>query len=74
MANLLLSLPDELVARLKAAVPPRRRSQLVAQLLEAELSRRDDELYRCALAVEKDKGLNAEMADWDATIADGLED
>jgi metal-responsive CopG/Arc/MetJ family transcriptional regulator len=74
MASLLISLPDELLARLKAAVPPRRRSQLIARLVEAELGHRDDELYRSALAVEMDKGLNAEMADWDATIADGLED
>ncbi len=74
MASLLISLSDELLARLRAAVPPRRRSQLIARLLEAELGRRDDELYRSALAVEKDKGLNAEMAEWDATIADGLDE
>ena len=74
MASLLISLPEELLARLKASVPSRRRSQMIARLLEAELGRRDNELYRCALAVEKDKGLNAEMADWDSTIADGLED
>ncbi|MEW5944314.1 MAG: hypothetical protein AB1710_10785 [Pseudomonadota bacterium] len=74
MTQILLSLPDALAARFKAVVPARQRSKLVADLLAAELERRENELYQCALAVEQDKALNAEMQDWDATVVDGLDE
>ena len=38
-----------------------------------EVRRRERELYECALAVEQDEQLRAEMADWDVTIGDGIE-
>lgn len=74
MAQLLLHLPDALVARLKRAVPPRERSRFVQRLLEQALPPdEEDPLYRLALEVERDPALSAEMAEWEeATSGDGL--
>ena len=36
-------------------------------------SLKEQELYECALAVEKDANLNKEMEAWDITVNDGLE-
>ena len=74
MTQILLSLPDELAAQLKAKVPPRQRSKFIAGLLMAEWERRENELFQCALSVERDAGLNAEMQDWESTVADGLDE
>ncbi len=46
--------------------------RLLEQALIPEGSE-DDPLYRAALEVERDDQLMAEMAEWDGTIADGLE-
>lgn len=75
MAQLLVHLPDELAARLRRAVPPRRRSRFVQDLIEAALpTEAEDPIYRAALAVERDEALNAEMAEWEAAaVGDGLE-
>lgn len=63
MAQLLVHLPDELAARFRRAVPPRYRSRLIQQLIEAALpAEADDPLYRTALAVERNDALNAGMA------------
>jgi metal-responsive CopG/Arc/MetJ family transcriptional regulator len=71
--KVLVSLPDELYARMQAVIPPRQRSKVVGDLLEEEVRRRERELYECALAVEQDERLHAEMTDWDVTVADGIE-
>jgi metal-responsive CopG/Arc/MetJ family transcriptional regulator len=71
--KVLISLPDELGARMQAVIPPRQRSKIIAALLEEEIKRRERELYECALAVEQDEQLNAELAEWDVTVGDGLE-
>jgi hypothetical protein len=71
--KVLVSLSDELYARMQAVIPPRQRSKVVGDLLEEEVRRRERELYECALAVEQDEQLHAEMADWDVTVADGIE-
>ncbi len=74
--QLLVRLPGELVRRLKRQVPARGRSAFVQRLLEQALipeGSEDDPLYRAALEVERDDQLMAEMAEWDGTIADGLE-
>ena len=73
--QLLIRLPHDLVRRLKRRVPPRARSAFVQRLLEQALPAdegEDDPLYQAALAVERDEQLAAEMAEWDATVADGL--
>jgi hypothetical protein len=71
--KVLVSLSDELYARMQAVIPPRQRSKVVGDLLEAEVRRRERELYECALAVEQDEQLHAEMAGWDVTVGDGIE-
>ncbi len=65
-------LPEDLAGRLRAAVPSRQRSAFIADLIRRALPEEDDPLYLIARAVEEDAVLQAEMADWDATSADGL--
>lgn len=75
MQQLLIRVPEELARRLKRRVPARGRSAFVQRLLEQALppdEGEDDPLYQAALAVEQDARLTAEMAEWDATVGDGL--
>lgn len=72
MHKILISLPDQLANRMRATIPERQRSKVLASLLEAEILKREKTLYECALAVENDKSLKADLAAWDATINDGL--
>ena len=37
------------------------------------LCRREEVLFQCALAVEKDEALNNDMVEWDVTAGDGIE-
>ena len=73
MEKILVSLPNDLVKRMRTVIPARKRSQVVKDLLEKEVDRREEALFQCALAVEKDEALNQEMAEWDITIGDGIE-
>jgi metal-responsive CopG/Arc/MetJ family transcriptional regulator len=73
MEKILVSLPNDLVKRMKTVIPVRKRSQVVKDLLEKEVDRREEALFQCALAVEKDEVLNQEMVEWDVTIGDGIE-
>ncbi len=74
MHKILISLPDQLANRMRVIIPERQRSKIVASLLEAEIIRREKALYECALAVENDVALKADLAVWDSTIDDGLKD
>lgn len=73
--QLLLHLPDELVRRLKRAVPARSRSRFIQDLLEQALPPDgvgdSDPLYLAALEVEKDAALAAELGGWETALADG---
>ena len=73
--QLLLHLPDELVRRLKRAVPARSRSKFIQDLLEQALPPDgvgdSDPLYLAALEVEKDATLAAELGGWESALADG---
>jgi predicted transcriptional regulator len=77
--QLLIRLPDALVRRFKRNVSVRQRSMFIQRLLEDALPPEDgsddDPLYQAALAVEQERALAAEMAEWEvATIDDGLDD
>jgi len=72
--QVLLHLPDDLALRFKSAVPAKKRSAFVADLLAKALPEDEDPLYMIGLEVEKDERLNAEMAEWDSVSGDGLED
>lgn len=72
--KILISLPSDLNNRLKAVIPARQRSKIIRHLLEHEISKREEKLYACALAVEEDEQLNREMQDWQVTADDGITD
>jgi hypothetical protein len=46
---------------------------IVAQLLSKELKKREASLSSIAKAVENDKSLNKEMAAWNKTLSDGMD-
>jgi hypothetical protein len=73
MAKLLISVPQQLAARMRATIPDRKRSKTIAQLIEQEVVRREEALYRCATEVEKDQALHRELQDWEVTLQDGLD-
>ncbi|MEI6614517.1 MAG: hypothetical protein WCL37_06440 [Chrysiogenales bacterium] len=73
MQKVLISIPDSILSRLRAIIPDRQRSKFISAIVERELKKREQALFQCALKVENDKELNAEMKDWDATINDGIE-
>jgi metal-responsive CopG/Arc/MetJ family transcriptional regulator len=70
MTKILISMPDQLAVRMRAAIPQRQRSKVIIKLIEAEIESRNNTLYECALAVEQDHKLNQEMKDWDITLQD----
>jgi len=74
VSKVLISMPDHLANRMKAAIPARQRSKVIAHLIEEEVKRRERSLYECAAEVERDSALNDEMKDWDITLQDGLDD
>lgn len=79
MANqqILIRLPDDVAAKLRAAVPARQRNKFIAGLVEAAVARHEDELAKIAALVTDDEQRNPEIAretgDWEATVGDGLE-
>jgi len=76
--QILIRLPEEIAARLKAAVPARQRNKFVADLVAKAVARHEDELTKIAVAVSDEERHNPELAremlDWEATIGDGIED
>lgn len=73
MKKLLVSIPDELDTRLRAAVPNRQRSRVIARLIRKEIEKREQALYECASEIEQDEALNKEMMEWEVkTRNDGL--
>jgi hypothetical protein len=73
MEKVLVSLPDDLVRRMRSMIPPRKRSEVIKDLLEQEVARRERALFECAQAVENDEALNREMEAWGTTVGDGIE-
>ena len=73
MEKILISLPEELAKRMRALIPTKQRSRVVAELVRKEVEKREKELYRCATDIEADHALNEEMCEWDVTSGDGIE-
>lgn len=71
--QLLVHIPDTLVKRFHQAIPVRKRSAFIRQLLERALPEENDALYQAALAAEQDEALNADLAIWDEASNDGLD-
>lgn len=74
MSKVLISIPDKIASRMRAAIPQRQRSKVIVHLIEKEIEKREKALYKCAAEVEKDDALRHEMKDWDVTLKDGLAD
>ena len=74
MEKVLISMPNQLAARMRTAIPARQRSKIIVHLIEKEIEKREKALYECAVAVEKDAALHEEMKEWDTTLRDGIED
>ncbi|MDF1828348.1 MAG: hypothetical protein P1U39_08735 [Legionellaceae bacterium] len=72
MSKILISVPDDIAVRMRAAIPQRQRSKVMVRLLETEIKKREKALYDCALAVEQDELLNDEMDEWAVTSQDGF--
>lgn len=72
MEKVLISIPSQLAIRLRAAIPTRQRSKIITHLIEKEIEKRENALYQCAVAVENDATLQAEMLDWEITFNDGF--
>ena len=74
MSKVLISIPDNIASRMRAAIPQRQRSKVIVHLIEAEINRREKALYECAVAVENDAALKSEMEEWDVTLQDGMDE
>lgn len=74
MKKVLISLPEQLATRMRAAIPRRKRSQAIAQVIEQEVERREQQLAQCAQEIEKDQRILQEMKEWEVTLSDGLTD
>ena len=76
--QILIRLPEDIAARLKAVVPPRKRNKFVADLVMAAIVHHEEKLGRIAAAVteeeRKSPKLREETRAWEATIADGIEE
>jgi hypothetical protein len=70
--TLRFSLPEEIIHALNQLVPPDQHDQFVAAALRKALEQQEQALYECALAVEQDEELNAELDGWDVTLSDGI--
>ena len=60
MSKVMFSFPDKLVLRMKAVIPARERSKVLADLLEQEIKIREKHLYTCGKELEESKGLKEE--------------
>jgi hypothetical protein len=76
--QILIRLPEDVAAKLKAAVPARQRNKFVADLVATAVARYEDDLAKIAAAVTDEETCNQkiaqEMRDWEATVGDGLEE
>ncbi len=71
----MISLSNQLASRMKAAIPARERSKVIAILLEKEISVREKKLYLCAKELEENYEVNKDITEWDKEFGqDGLKD
>jgi len=59
-----LSIPDEIAERFRSAIPPRKRSGVIARLIERELERRNKALAVACVAANQDESLEKEIDEW----------
>jgi len=73
MEEMLIKIPEGLAAKFRAIVPRGERSKVIAKLIEEEIKKHDERLYKAALELTKNEKLNKEMEEWDVTAGDGIE-
>ena len=76
--QILIKLPEDIAARLKAIVPPRKRNKFVADLVTTAIVQHEEKLGRIAAAATEEeresRKLREETREWEATIADGMKE
>ena len=76
--SMLIRLPDDVVSRFRSLVPARQRNKFLADLVAKAVSDQESDLEKIAAAVtleeRADPELQQELADWQQTNADGLDD
>ncbi len=76
--SMLIRLPDDVVSRFRSLVPARQRNKFLADLVAKAVSDQESDLEKIAAAVtleeSNDRELQQELADWQQTNADGLDD
>ena len=69
---------DDVVSRFRSLVPARQRNKFLADLVAKAVSDQESDLEQIAAAVTReeraDPELQQELADWQQTNADGLDD
>ena len=77
-SQILIRLPEEIASRFKAAIPPRQRNKFVAELVKKALAAHEAKLGKIAEEVTQEELENPELIaedrDWNATLADGLDE
>jgi len=73
--QILIHLPQDIAMRLKQAIPARKRSSFICELLKKSLPNIDDELYKLALkANEFDVNNPSELEAFTIANLDGLDE
>ena len=76
--SMLIRLPDDVVSRFRSLVPARQRNKFLADLVAKAVADQESDLEKIAAAVtleeSDDRELQQELADWQQTNADGLDD
>ena len=77
-SSLLIRLPDDVVSRFRSLIPARQRNKFLADLVAKAVADQESDLEKIAAAVtleeSNDRELQQELADWQQTNADGLDD
>ena len=76
--SMLIRLPDDVVSRFRSLIPARQRNKFLADLVAKAVADQESDLEKIAAAVtleeSNDRELQQELADWQQTNADGLDD
>ena len=76
--SILIRLPEEVASRFRSLIPARQRNKFLADLVAKAVADQESDLEKIAAAVtleeSNDRELQQELADWQQTNADGLDD
>ena len=76
--SMLIRLPEEVASRFRSLIPARQRNKFLADLVAKAVADQESDLEKIAAAVtleeSNDRELQQELADWQQTNVDGLDD